>query len=72
MNFQRRSAATHRDAAENRPESEVSGGPHIRTVQSSDTLASMLGMARFQDTQLTVLVWPFKTSIGFSRDRCQM
>ena len=59
-------------AASKLPEFELSGGPHILTVASSEALANMLGIALFQLTLLTVLEWPVKVSRGFSWERCQM
>ena len=50
----------------------VGRGPHIRTVPSSEALASMLGSFGFQWTQFTVLVWPSNTAIGNSRRICQI
>lgn len=47
-------------------------GPQMRTVASSDTLASICGWRGFQATQFTVRVCPLKTATGFSRLMCQM
>lgn len=43
----------------------------IRTVVSSEALASMWWYRGFHETQFTVLVCPFSTEIGCSRFKCQ-
>lgn len=45
-------------------------GPHIRTVQSSDTEAIIWWYTGFHETQFTVLLCPVKTAIGNSRLMC--
>ena len=45
-------------------------GPQMRTVPSSDTLASIDGSAGFQCTQFTLFWWPSSTITGSSRDSC--
>lgn len=50
----------------------LSLGPHIRTVPSSEALASMPASAGFQWTQFTVCLCPSRTATGVSRDLCQM
>lgn len=47
-------------------------GPHIRTVASSDTEATMAGCLGFHVTQLTIPVWPERVATGSSRLWCQM
>jgi hypothetical protein len=41
-------------------------GPQIRTVASSEALASICGYFGFQDTQFTVRVCPTSVAIGSS------
>lgn len=52
--------------------SRKGAGPHIRTVPSSEALASSPGKTGFQLTQLTVRVWPVNSAMGSSLRRCQM
>ena len=46
------------------------GGPQMRKVPSSDTLASIDGSAGFQCTQFTLFWWPSSSATGSSRDLC--
>lgn len=50
----------------------LSFGPHTRIVKSSETETNICGYTGFQDTQLTVRVWPVSVAIGISFLMCQM
>lgn len=50
----------------------VGQGPHILTVQSSEALAIIEGLAGFQWTQFTVEVWPSSVHRGVSFCLCHM